>query len=182
MNDGPSALYMTAQEAAATLSVSPATIYAYVSRGMIRSEASSDGRAKRYRADDVRALKDRRAPPEAPKGPEGRDDWTWKDLLSAMDTGGGAGQAGGDEPPLDDTLRADIADLGIDPAALAAVIAPDIVMTHGHLVETWRDARLFAAAAGVAFFFWRRGQGQVVLGTIAVGMAVYLPLHIGLGW
>ncbi len=59
-----------------------------------------------------------RAPPEAPKGPEGRDDWTWKDLLSAMDTGGGAGQSGGDEPPLDDTLRADIADLGIDPAAL----------------------------------------------------------------
>lgn len=65
VNEGPSALYMTAQEAAATLSVSPATIYAYVSRGMIRSEASSDGRAKRYRADDVRALKDRRAPPEA---------------------------------------------------------------------------------------------------------------------
>ena len=67
-------------------------------------------------------------------------------------------------------------------AALAAVIAPEIVMNGGALVSTWRDARLFAAAAGVAFFFWRRGQGQVVLGTIAVGMAVYLPLHIGLGW
>jgi hypothetical protein len=37
-------------------------------------------------------------------------------------------------------------------------------------------------AAGVAFFFWRRGAGQAVLGTIVVGMAVYLPLHIGLGW
>lgn len=67
-------------------------------------------------------------------------------------------------------------------AALAAVIAPEIVMNAGALVTTWRDARLFAAAAGVAFFFWRRGQGQVVLGTIAVGMAVYLPLHIGWGW
>ncbi len=67
-------------------------------------------------------------------------------------------------------------------AALAAVIAPEVVMNGGALVSTWRDARLFAAAAGVAFFFWRRGQGQVVLGTIAVGMAVYLPLHIGLGW
>lgn len=67
-------------------------------------------------------------------------------------------------------------------AALAAVIVPEIVMSQGVLVSTWQDARLFAATAGVAFFFWRRGQGQVVLGTIAVGMAVYLPLHIGLGW
>ncbi len=62
--NGVPALYMTAQEAAATLSVSPATIYAYVSRGLIRSETAAGGRARRYRADDVRALKDRRAPPE----------------------------------------------------------------------------------------------------------------------
>ncbi|GKS83045.1 hypothetical protein AVMA1855_02855 [Acidovorax sp. SUPP1855] len=27
-------------------------------------------------------------------------------------------------------------------------------------------------------YFWRRG----ILGTIVVGMVVYLPLHIGLGW
>ena len=64
MNE-PDAVYMSAQEAAATLSVSPATIYAYVSRGMIRSEASADGRNKRYRGDDVRALKERRAPLDA---------------------------------------------------------------------------------------------------------------------
>ncbi|MCC6920657.1 MAG: citrate synthase family protein [Alphaproteobacteria bacterium] len=63
--NGNEALYMTAQEAAATLSVSPATIYAYVSRGLIRSEASAEGRAKRYRAEDVRQLKERRAPAEA---------------------------------------------------------------------------------------------------------------------
>lgn len=63
--NGAEGLYMTAQEAAATLSVSPATIYAYVSRGLIRSEAAADGRNKRYRADDVRALKERRAPLEA---------------------------------------------------------------------------------------------------------------------
>ncbi|TAF68664.1 MAG: AzlD domain-containing protein, partial [Curvibacter sp.] len=25
-------------------------------------------------------------------------------------------------------------------------------------------------------------QGQAVLGTILSGMAVYLPLHVGLGW
>ena len=63
-------------------------------------------------------------------------------------------------------------------AALSAVVAPEIVMSHGHLVPTWMDARLFAAVAGAAWFSWRRS----VLGTIVSGMAVYLPLHIGLGW
>jgi branched-subunit amino acid transport protein len=67
-------------------------------------------------------------------------------------------------------------------AALSAVIAPEIVMTQGSLIHTWQDARLFAVAAGIGFFFWRRGAGQAVLGTILSGMAVYLPLHIGLGW
>lgn len=67
-------------------------------------------------------------------------------------------------------------------AALAAVIVPEIIMTQGHLVSTWQDARLFAAAAGAAWFFWRKGAGQAVLGTIVVGMAVYLCLHLGLGW
>lgn len=63
-------------------------------------------------------------------------------------------------------------------AALAAVVIPPIVMSDGQLVQTWQDARLFAAAAGAAWFFWRRG----VLGTIVCGMLVYLPLRLGLGW
>lgn len=63
-------------------------------------------------------------------------------------------------------------------AALAAVIVPEIVMTQGQFIGTWQDARVFAALAGAAWFFWRWG----VLGTIIAGMAVYLPLHIGLGW
>lgn len=67
-------------------------------------------------------------------------------------------------------------------AALAAVIAPEMVMTQGHFISTWQDARLFAVAAGALWFFWRRGAGHTVLGTILVGMAVYLPLHLGLGW
>ena len=67
-------------------------------------------------------------------------------------------------------------------AAVAAVIVPEIVMTHGSLIDTWRDARVFAAMVGAAYFFWRCGAGQAVLGTILVGMAVYLPLHVGLGW
>jgi branched-subunit amino acid transport protein len=33
-------------------------------------------------------------------------------------------------------------------AALAAVIVPEMVMTQGHLIATWKDARLFAVVAG----------------------------------
>jgi len=67
-------------------------------------------------------------------------------------------------------------------AALSAVIVPEIVMTQGVLIHTLEDARLYAVLAGLAYFFWRRGAGQAVLGTILSGMAVYLPLHLGLGW
>lgn len=67
-------------------------------------------------------------------------------------------------------------------AALAAVIAPEIVMTQGQVISTWQDARLFAVAAGAVWFILRRGAGHAVLGTIVVGMAMYLPLHVGLGW
>ena len=63
-------------------------------------------------------------------------------------------------------------------AALAAVVVPEIVMTQGELITTFKDARLYAVAAGALWFYWRKG----VLGTIVSGMAVYLPLHIGLGW
>lgn len=63
-------------------------------------------------------------------------------------------------------------------AALAAVIGPEILMSNGELIRTWQDARPYAAVAGAAWYFWRGG----VLGTMLVGMAVYLPLHIGLGW
>lgn len=63
-------------------------------------------------------------------------------------------------------------------AALAGVVLPEVVMSQGHLAATWQDARLFAGAAAIAVFFWRRS----VLVTLIGGMAVYLPLHLGLGW
>jgi branched-subunit amino acid transport protein len=63
-------------------------------------------------------------------------------------------------------------------AALAGVIAPEVVMSNGHLIASWQDARLFAAAAGALLYFWRRS----VLLTILGGMAVYMPLHLGRGW
>src|SRR5580704_12929914 len=61
-------LYLSAREAAAELAISPASLYAYVSRGLIRSEPSPDSRSHRYRAEDVRGLKQRRVPSHEPKG------------------------------------------------------------------------------------------------------------------
>jgi len=63
-----SGLYLSAREASAELAVSPATLYAYVSRGLIRSEPSPDSRSHRYRAEDVRGLKERRVPSPEPRG------------------------------------------------------------------------------------------------------------------
>ncbi len=61
--------YLTAGEAAAELGVSLPTLYSYVSRGMVRSEAAEGGRrSRRYRAEDVRALKERK---ERRRDPEG---------------------------------------------------------------------------------------------------------------
>ena len=47
---------LTAAEAARALGVTPATLYAYVSRGLIRSERAG-GRVRRYAAADIAALK-----------------------------------------------------------------------------------------------------------------------------
>jgi branched-subunit amino acid transport protein len=63
-------------------------------------------------------------------------------------------------------------------AALVAVIAPEVLMTNGQLIGTWKDARVFAAAAGAAWFFWQRG----ILGTIIAGTLTMLVLRLGLGW
>ena len=67
-------------------------------------------------------------------------------------------------------------------AALAAVIVPELLMTQGQLIQGWQDARLFGALAGAAWFLAHKARRQAVLGTIVAGMAVYLPLHLGLGW
>ena len=63
-------------------------------------------------------------------------------------------------------------------AALMAVVAPEVLMFQGQLVQTWQDPRLFAAAAGVAYYLWRHDM----LGTIVVGMVVMWSLRFGVGW
>ena len=63
-------------------------------------------------------------------------------------------------------------------AALAAVVAPELVMTQGQLIETWRDARVFGALAGLVFYAWRRS----LFWTIVCGTGVMLALKFGMGW
>jgi citrate synthase len=61
--------YLSARQAAGELGISLATLYAYVSRGMIRSEAAGRGkRSRRYRAEDVRRLKERKERRRDPDG------------------------------------------------------------------------------------------------------------------
>jgi len=53
--------YLTAREAAKQLGVSMPTLYAYVSRGLIRSEAGGDiRRQRRYHAEDIQRLQERK--------------------------------------------------------------------------------------------------------------------------
>lgn len=80
------------------------------------------------------------------------------------------------ELPLPDWLKRGLKYAPL--AALTAVIAPEILMTHGEFIDTFMDARLPAVVCASVYYFWRRG----ILGTIVVGMTVYLPLHIGWGW
>ena len=80
------------------------------------------------------------------------------------------------ELPLPDWLKRGLKYAPL--AALTAVIAPEVVMTKGELINTVLDARVPALICATIYYFKKRG----ILGTIVVGMAVYLPLHIGLGW
>jgi branched-subunit amino acid transport protein len=63
-------------------------------------------------------------------------------------------------------------------AALAAIIAPEVLLTDGTLIASWLDPRLLAVVAGTVYFWWQRG----ILGTIVVGTAVMLVAKLGLGW
>ena len=113
--------YMTAGEAAGELGVSLPTLYSYVSRGMVRSEVAEGGRrSRRYRAEDVRALKERKERRRDPEGvAEGALRWGAPVLESGIEEvaaliwGGDAGLAAeifpgsveGPSPRVLETLR-----------------------------------------------------------------------------
>lgn len=63
-------------------------------------------------------------------------------------------------------------------AALSAVVAPDVMLTATQELAGWQDPRYAATLAAIVWAAWRRDM----LGTILVGMAVFLALKFGLGW
>lgn len=63
-------------------------------------------------------------------------------------------------------------------AALFAIIVPEVLLTQGELIRSWQDARWPAVALATAWYAWRPG----VLGPLLVGLAVFLPLRLLLGW
>jgi excisionase family DNA binding protein len=67
--------FLDVEAAAALLGVKKATLYAYVSRGLLRSYKQGIGRKRLYRRDDIEALRaiqpsDAPAPPAAPRPSE----------------------------------------------------------------------------------------------------------------
>jgi citrate synthase len=59
--------FLTAEEAALRLGVKPATLYAYVSRGVLRRDRAADGRSSLFDSDEVERLA-RRGRPRRPAG------------------------------------------------------------------------------------------------------------------
>lgn len=84
----PFSRHLTAAEAAQQLGVTPATLYAYVSRGLIRSEPGphpADKRARRYAAEDVQRLLERNRLQQHPhQMPESTLHWGMPILDSAL--------------------------------------------------------------------------------------------------
>ena len=65
--------------------------------------------------------------------------------------------------------------LGYVPAvALSAILAPDLLLSGGVLVEPWQNIRLLAAVAATAFFLATRH----LLGTLVFGMVCYTGLRL----
>ncbi|HZS92853.1 MAG TPA: helix-turn-helix domain-containing protein, partial [Chloroflexota bacterium] len=83
MASGP---YLTAREAAEALGISLPTLYAYVSRGLVRSEAAGDSaRSRRYHAEDIQRLKERQQQRRDPgKMVEGALHWGMPVMESAI--------------------------------------------------------------------------------------------------
>jgi branched-subunit amino acid transport protein len=65
--------------------------------------------------------------------------------------------------------------LGYVPAvALAAIVAPDLLVSGGAVSLSWTNTKLIAGVAAIVFFLWTRH----VLGTLVFGMAVFTVLRL----
>jgi branched-subunit amino acid transport protein len=58
--------------------------------------------------------------------------------------------------------------------ALAAILAPDLLLSGGVLVEPWKNIRLLAGIAAVLFFLKTRH----LLGTLVFGMTCFTLLRL----
>jgi citrate synthase len=100
--DAPDARPLSAAEAAAELGITRATLYAYVSRGLLRSEPGADSRSRRYPRADVEALKRRQEAARPREAAEHALDWGLPVLDSALTriAGGALAYRGHDAIPL----------------------------------------------------------------------------------
>lgn len=69
--------FLTAQEACAVLGIKPATLYAYVSRGVLGSYRQGIKRTRLYRRAEVERLTRLRGPEADGGGPTGDDPNAW---------------------------------------------------------------------------------------------------------
>ena len=70
--------FLTAQEACAILGIKPATLYAYVSRGLLQSYRQGIKRMRLYRRDEIERLTELRGPGERSAGDDsGGDNAAW---------------------------------------------------------------------------------------------------------
>ena len=65
--------FLTAQEACALLGIKPATLYSYVSRGLLTSYRQGIKRMRLYRRDDVEGLTRLRGPEDGQKDKSAED-------------------------------------------------------------------------------------------------------------
>jgi citrate synthase len=144
--------YLTAREAAGELGISLKTLYAYVSRGLIRSEAvGGKRRNRRYRAEDVRKLKERKEQRRDPfRATESALDWGTPVMESAITliTEGRMYYRGRDAVALSE-------DYTLEQVAELVWTGSIIEGNHGGLPESFRTSASIAAPERL----WLEGRG-----------------------
>jgi citrate synthase len=144
--------YLTAREAAGELWISLKTLYAYVSRGLIRSEAvGGKRRNRRYRVEDVRKLKERKEQRRDPaRATESALDWGTPVMESAITliTEGRMYYRGRDAVALSE-------DYTLEQVAELVWTGSIIEGNHGGLPESFRTSASIAAPERL----WLEGRG-----------------------
>jgi Helix-turn-helix domain len=77
--------FLTAREASAALDIKPATLYAYVSRGLLASYRQGIKRMRLYRREEVERLTRLRGPGDRVEGGSSKEDETEVEAASAAD-------------------------------------------------------------------------------------------------